>query len=100
MNTKLFVGNLSYQMDDSQLKAAFSEVGEVTDVFVPVDRMTGKKRGFAFVTMATPELASKAIESMNGKDIDGRQITVSEAKPMENNRPRSGGRDNDGYRRF
>jgi RNA recognition motif-containing protein len=87
MSSRLYVGNLSYDTDTETLRSAFSANGEVTDAHVVMDRESGRSRGFGFVTMATPELAKKAIETMNGTMLDGRAIRVNEAEE----RPRGGG---------
>ncbi len=78
---KLFIGNLSWGIDSRQLEALFSAYGEISDAFVLTDRDTGRSRGFGFVTFASSDDASRAIEEMNGKDVDGREIVVNEAKP-------------------
>lgn len=88
MGTKLFVGGLPWATTDDALQSFFAAAGTVTSAKVIVDKMTGKSRGFGFVEMSTPEEAQKAVNELNGKDLDGRQIIVNEAKPME---PRSGG---------
>lgn len=93
MAKKLYVGGLSYGTTQDGLKDAFSKVGEVSEVSILVDRMTGKSRGFGFVTMPNDEDASKAIEMFHGKELDGRTLTVNEARPMqprENRGPRGG----------
>ncbi len=87
MSSRLYVGNLSYDTDTETLKQAFATAGEVTDAHVVTDRESGRSRGFGFVTMATPDLAKKAIETMNGANVDGRAIRVNEAEE----RPRGGG---------
>jgi RNA recognition motif-containing protein len=87
MSSRLYVGNLSYETDTETLRQAFSATGEVTDAHVVMDRESGRSRGFGFVTMATSDLAKKAIEMMNGSLIDGRPIRVNEAEE----RPRGGG---------
>ena len=87
MNTKLYVGNLSFDTTESDLRDQFAEAGAVTDVALMQDRMTGKSRGFAFVTMSTSEQAQKAISLFNGKSVQGRTLTVNEARPREE-RPR------------
>src|SRR5688572_9570472 len=87
MSSRLYVGNLSYDTDTETLRAAFATSGEVTDAHVVTDRESGRSRGFGFVTMATPEMAKKAIETMNGSMLDGRAIRVNEAEE----RPRGGG---------
>ena len=81
MNTKLFVGNLSYNVTENDLQDRFSQHGPVTEANLVVDKMTGRPRGFAFVTMATKEGADAAIQALNGLDWDGRALTVNEARP-------------------
>jgi len=88
MNTKLFVGNLSFDVTENDLQDAFVAFGPVSEVNLMTDRSTGRSRGFAFVTMATPEGAQAAIQGMGGKDLKGRALTVNEARPREE---RSGG---------
>src|SRR5512141_1551815 len=88
MSTKLFVGNLSFNTTENDLQDAFAAHGTVTEANLMVDRASGRPRGFAFVTMATPEEAQKAITAMNGASLDGRNLTVNEARPREE---RSGG---------
>jgi RNA recognition motif-containing protein len=83
MNSKLYVGNLSFETNDAALRDAFAPFGNVTDVYVASDRETGRPRGFAFVTFSTGEEAAAAIEKMNGTQLDGRALTVNEAKPKE-----------------
>jgi RNA recognition motif-containing protein len=82
-NSKLYVGNLSFDLDENAIRGAFEACGTVTDVYVAMDKMTGRPRGFAFVTMSTPDEAKSAIETMNGKELAGRAITVNEARPKE-----------------
>ncbi len=82
-NSKLYVGNLSFKTTEDELRSAFSQFGTVTDLYVAMDKMTGRPRGFAFVTMGTPEEAKAATEKMNGTDLGGRQLTVNEARPNE-----------------
>ena len=82
----MYVGNLSYETNTETLRQGFSTVGEVTDTHVVTDRESGRSRGFGFVTMATPDLAKKAIETMNGALLDGRAIRVNEAEE----KPRGG----------
>lgn len=82
-NSKLYVGNLSFKTTEDELRAAFGQFGTVTDLYVAMDKMTGRPRGFAFVTMGTPEEAKAATEKMNGTDLGGRQLTVNEARPKE-----------------
>jgi RNA recognition motif-containing protein len=88
MNTKLFVGNLSFDVTENDLQDLFVAFGPVNEVNLMTDRSTGRSRGFAFVTMATPEGAQAAIQGMAGKDVKGRALTVNEARPREE---RSGG---------
>src|SRR4051794_12297365 len=88
MNSKLFVGNLSFNTTENELQDLFAASGTVTDVNLITDRMSGRSKGFAFVTMGTPEEAQNAISSLNGKDVNGRAMNVSEARPREE---RSGG---------
>ncbi len=78
---KLFVGSLPWAVTSDRLKETFSQFGEVTDAVVISDRMSGRSKGFGFVTFATDEEAQKAIDGMNGKELDGREITVNVAKP-------------------
>jgi cold-inducible RNA-binding protein len=88
MNTRLYVGNLSFHTDESVLRAAFEACGEVVDAKIITDRDTGRSRGFAFVTMANEEASRKAVETLGGHDLDGRELRVNEA---EERRPRTDG---------
>jgi len=88
MNTKLFVGNISFNTTENDLQDAFAAHGTVTEANLMVDRMSGRPRGFGFVTMSTPDEAQKAIQAMNGASLDGRNLTVNLARPREE---RSGG---------
>ena len=90
MNSKLFVGNLSFNTTENDLQDAFAAHGTVIEANLMMDRATGRPRGFGFVTMSTPEEAQKAIEALNGKSVDGRNLTVNIAKPREE-RPGGGG---------
>src|SRR5438034_5941287 len=90
MSTKLFVGNLSFNTTENQLQDLFAAHGTVTEVDLIMDKFSGKPRGFAFVTMESKEGAQAAIQALHGKDLDGRALTVNEARPREE-RPRSGG---------
>jgi cold-inducible RNA-binding protein len=83
MSTKLFVGNLSFNTTENDLQDAFSAHGSVTEANLVMDRMSGRPRGFGFVTMATEEDAQKAISAMNGASLDGRNLTVNIARPKE-----------------
>src|SRR5712664_4776865 len=94
MGTKLYVGNLSFRTTSDELRDAFAAAGTVESASVIEDRDTGRSRGFAFVEMATPEEAAKAIEEFNGKDFGGRNLTVNEAKPRAD---RGGGGGRGGY---
>ncbi|HXJ57389.1 MAG TPA: RNA-binding protein [Verrucomicrobiae bacterium] len=80
---KLFVGNLSFQTTENDLQDAFAAHGTVLEANLMVDRMSGRPRGFGFVTMSTPEEAQKAIAAMNGADLGGRNLTVNVARPKE-----------------
>ena len=88
MSTKLYVGNLSFDTSSQDLETLFAEAGTVQSASVLEDRDTGRSRGFGFVEMSTKEEAQSAIATFDGKDLDGRNIKVNEAKPREN---RSGG---------
>jgi RNA recognition motif-containing protein len=88
---KLYVGNLSYSTTEETLSNEFSTLGEVEEVAVITDRETGRPRGFAFVTMKNDEEGRAAIESINGREIDGRTVTVNEARPKAERGPRGGG---------
>jgi len=90
MSSKLFVGNLSFNVTENDLQDAFAAHGSVVETNLMMDRATGRPRGFAFVTMGSPEEAEKAIAAMNGTSMDGRNLTVNEAKPREE-RPGGGG---------
>lgn len=91
MSQRLYVGGLSFSTTDDSLKQAFEQAGTVVSSKVIIDRMSGRSRGFGFVEMGTDEEAQKAIELWNGKELDGRAITVNEARPMEDRPRRSGG---------
>lgn len=88
MGKKLYVGNLSYNTDDNSLQSLFEAAGAVESARVIVDRATGRSKGFGFVEMTSDEDAQKAISQFDGKEVDGRKVRVSEAKPQE---PRTGG---------
>jgi RNA recognition motif-containing protein len=88
-NSKLYVGNLSFKTSEDDLRSHFGQYGSVTDVYVAMDKMTGRPRGFAFVTMGTEEEAKQAAEKINGTELGGRQLTVNEARPKED-RPGGG----------
>jgi cold-inducible RNA-binding protein len=90
MSTKLFVGNLSFNTTENDLRDAFAAHGTVVEANLMMDRMSGRPRGFGFVTMSTPDEAQKAIAALNGASVDGRALTVNIAKPREE-RPSGGG---------
>jgi cold-inducible RNA-binding protein len=98
MATKLFVGNLSFNTTEGDVLELFKQAGNVQSCELIVDKFTSKSRGFAFVTMGSQEEATKAIADLGGKELDGRALTVNEAKPRED-RPRGdfgGGRGGSG----
>jgi RNA recognition motif-containing protein len=90
MAQKLYVGNLSYTTTDESLRDTFAEMGGVLSATVIKDKMSGRSRGFGFVEMDSDDAAQKAIETFNGKEIEGRKLVVNEAQPMTA-RPRGGG---------
>jgi RNA recognition motif-containing protein len=90
MNPKLYVGNLPYSTTDASLSEMFSQAGTVTSATIITDKMSGRSKGFGFVEMSSPEEAQAAIEMFHDKDLDGRKMTVNEARPKED-RPRTGG---------
>jgi RNA recognition motif-containing protein len=91
MNTKLYVGNLSFDTTENDLQDTFAQFGPVSEVNLIMDRSTGRSRGFAFVTMATEEGAKGAIEGMGGKSLHGRNLTVNESRPREERSGNGGG---------
>jgi RNA recognition motif-containing protein len=91
MSNKLFVGNLSFNTTENDLNDAFAAHGTVTETNLMMDRMSGRPRGFGFVTMSTAEEAQKAIAALNGAQLDGRALTVNVAKPREERAPGGGG---------
>ncbi len=91
MSNKLFVGNLSFNMTENDLQDAFAAHGTVIEANLMMDRMTGRARGFGFVTMSNAEEAQKAIDALNGKEVDGRALTVNVARPREERAPGGGG---------
>jgi len=90
MSTKLYVGNLSFDITENDLRDMMAAHGPVNEVSVIMDKVTGRARGFAFVTMNTQEAATAAIAALNGKEFQGRALTVNEARPREE-RPAGGG---------
>lgn len=91
MSTKLYVGNLSFNSTEQDLEEVFGEIGTVESVNIIADRDTGRSRGFGFVEMSSAEEAQNAISELDGKEVDGRNLKVNEAKPREN-RAGGGGR--------
>ena len=103
MGKKLYVGGLPYSMTEDSLKELFAQAGKVETATVIIDKMSGRSKGFGFVEMSTDEEADKAIETINGKEVEGRSLAVAEARPMQE-RPRrdfnrGGGRGFGGGRR-
>ncbi|HWT02609.1 MAG TPA: RNA-binding protein, partial [Pyrinomonadaceae bacterium] len=92
MSMKLYVGNLSFQTSSDDLQQLFSQAGTVESASVVEDRETGRSRGFGFVEMATAEEGQAAIQQFNGKEVNGRSLTVNEARPREDRGGRGGGR--------
>ena len=92
MSNKLFVGNLSFNTTENDLQDAFAAHGTVTEANLMMDRTTNRPRGFGFVTMSSAEEAQKAIDALNGKEMDGRALTVNVAKPREERTGGGGGR--------
>lgn len=88
MGKKLYVGGLPYSTTEEALKDAFTQAGSVDSSIIIMDKMTGRSKGFGFVEMSNDEDAAKAIEMFNGKDFEGRNLTVNEARPMEARPPR------------
>ena len=99
MTQKMYVGNLSFQTTEGDLDALFAQVGEVESVRIITDRDTGRSRGFGFVEMSD-ENAATAIEKFNGTELDGRALTVNEAKPQVRREGGGGGGGRGGYDRY
>ena len=97
MGNKLYVGNLPYQVRDSDLEQSFGQFGTVTSAKVMMERETGRSKGFGFVEMGSDAEALAAVEGMNGAPLGGRNLVVNEARPMEARPPRSGGFGGGGY---
>ena len=91
MGNKLYVGNLSFNTTENELQELFSQAGAVQEVTLMQDKFTGKSRGFAFVTMGSEEDAQNAISKLNGQTVEGRALTVNEARPREPRPPGGGG---------
>jgi RNA recognition motif-containing protein len=98
MAKKLYVGGLPYSTTEDQLKEMFAAAGTVASAMIIIDKMSGRSKGFGFVEMSTDEEAAKGIELMNGKDVEGRSLTVAEARPMEPRAPRGNYGDRGGDR--
>jgi cold-inducible RNA-binding protein len=90
MNSKMYVGNLPFSAMEADLRDVFSNYGTVTEVYLPVDRMSNRPRGFAFVTMSSPEEMQNAIQALDKQDFMGRALAINEARPKED-RPAYGG---------
>jgi len=99
MSNKLYVGNLSFDTTENELQDLFAAAGAVQEVILIQDRITGRSKGFGFVTMSNAEEAKKAISQINGKNIGGRALTVNEARPKEDRPPGGGGGGGGGGRR-
>jgi len=91
MSTKLYVGNLSFNTTEQEVRDLFSQHGNVTEATLIIDKLTGRSRGFAFVSYDTEEAAQNAIDKLDGQDVDGRKLTVNIARPKEEGRPYGGG---------
>ena len=96
----IYVGNLPFEIDDTELESTFTPFGEVSSARVIQDRFSGRSRGFGFVEMADDSQAEAAIQALNGKDFSGRPLTVNEAKPREDKRGGDGGGGGGGERRW
>lgn len=94
----LYVGNLAFQTNEDELRAAFAEFGQIDSVTIIRDKFSGDSRGFGFVEMPDREAALAAISGLAGKEVGGRAITVNEARPRDESRPRGGGRSGGGRR--
>jgi RNA recognition motif-containing protein len=97
MNTKMYVGNLPFSATQEDIQALFSQYGSVTHVFLPMDRVSGRPRGFAFVTMGTPVEMQAAINGLNGQEFGGRKLGINEARPKEERPGGFGGGGGGGY---
>ncbi|MBT96595.1 MAG: RNA-binding protein [Candidatus Pacearchaeota archaeon] len=93
MSKKLYVGNLPFSVDSEKLKELFSSYGETEEVTIISDKFSGRSKGFGFITFKEDAGAEKAVAEMNGKEVEGRELKVSEAKPMDPDRPRPPRRD-------
>lgn len=91
MSQKLYVGGIPYSTTEEDLRSAFAEAGNVVSASIIIDRMSGRSKGFGFVEMSSEEEGQKAIDLFNGKDFQGRKLTVNVARPMQPRAPREGG---------
>jgi RNA recognition motif-containing protein len=91
MSAKIYVGNLAFNTTEQELQEQFSQYGHVQSTSIITDRETGRSRGFAFIELDSKESAHAAIQALNGRELDGRALTVNEAKPRENGGSRGGG---------
>lgn len=91
MSKKLYVGGIAYATTEDSLRAAFAQAGNVVSALILMDKMTGRSKGFGFVEMSTEDEAMKAIDMWNGKELEGRKLTVNEARPPEPRAPRGEG---------
>jgi RNA recognition motif-containing protein len=91
MGNKLYVGNLSFNTTEIAIQDLFSQYGSVSEVMLMQDKFTGRSRGFAFVTMSSDEEAQAAVNQLHGKELDGRALTINEARPREDRPPGGGG---------
>ncbi len=91
MAKKLYVGGIAYSTSEDALRSHFAQAGNVTSASIIMDKMTNRSKGFGFVEMATDEEAQNAINMFNGKELEGRRLTVNEARPMQPRAPRGGG---------
>ena len=99
MAKKLYVGGLPYSTTNDELKDHFSAAGSVDSATIIMDKMSGRSKGFGFVEMSSDEEAQNAVSMFNGKDFGGRNLTVNEARPMEERAPRTGGGGGGGFNR-
>ncbi len=97
METKLYVGNMSYSTSEEKLRTLFSEVGTINDLVIITDKFSGRPKGFGFVTMSSSEEAEAAIAKFNGKEVDGRELNVNKARPREDRGGNRGGYNNRRY---
>ncbi len=97
MNTKMYVGNLPFTATEDDVRALFTDYGTVTDIHLPMDRDSGRPRGFAFVTMDSQTAMNEAIRGLNEKDFQGRNLTINEARPKEDRPAYGGGGGGGGY---